>query len=84
MFFRTIFFIFVRSLPYLCFVVVVKSFRKKNKQFKTVLITSIILLLTMRFNGKNFRKDVTRNLMEKISQKMKRCDKKFNGKNFNS
>ena len=38
----------------------------------------------MRFNGKNLRKDVRRNLMEKISEKMKRCDKKFNGKNLNS
>ena len=35
----------------MCFFVVVKYFRKKNKEFKTVLITSFILLLTTTYKS---------------------------------
>ena len=35
----------------MCFFVVVKYFRKKNKEFKTVLITSFILLLTTTYKN---------------------------------
>ena len=60
-------FLLLFAVSLLSFFVLVKSSRKKNKKFKTALITSFTLLLPSSKNGQEWPKDMAFGLFKKLT-----------------